>query len=579
MSTTTANRSSKASQWFARFKEGAHRTIPYIRLQTKLAFTPNRIEKRSRRIIRRIFDVLVFVIILFFAYFLFGALLNQSDILAPKSLTIAIVTLTQAILLCLSVAQQCKRLHKPEDIRLITTFPLTYFQRYMGEIISLYIRLLFWSLLLFWPLMMSYGAAMASTMAKFPSAGKVFAYLFSTLFASLLMPLFPFAFSLVISVPFMYLVSFLQNKNVAKLIIFVIGFVGLLAVYALVLRFMGDWWIHLKKNVEAMEGIRDFLNGMNKWYNPCYFTSEIAITTDAGHLFACFGILLGISAVFMTIGICITRPLYKKFTSSSSVLETVMPVRKIKLSSHNAYSTIFLKEIKQILRTQTYSFFYLGVAFAMPVMTFMVADIIQMVGKESTGNHIFFGFALLILLILMSLIGSFSANSISREGSQFYITKVTPVSYRKQLLAKALVNFTVSFFAMLLCVIVLAATANNGQDKIMGLSAVDITFLFFITTFFLIGVTFNGINLNLARPKIDMANTSPNESNVLIQLLIALVLAGVVTMLTIIIDGIVGQSSSASHGIMLAVMVVYALINFLIFFFTVNKKYTKIEVK
>ncbi|MCQ3907937.1 MAG: hypothetical protein MJ219_04470 [Mycoplasmoidaceae bacterium] len=311
-----------------------------------------------------------------------------------------------------------------------------------------------------------------------------------------------------------------------------------------------------------MEGIAHFLDRMNKPYNPCYFTSQIAVMESVGINFL---IVLGISLGFMAIGVAITKPLYRKFSTSATSLESLTSVRQTRINSDPAFKTIFLKEVKQIIRTETYAYFYLGVAFAMPIMTYLVADIVQMVGQSHTGNTIFFGFAFMILFIILSLIGSFSANAISREGNQFYITKVSPISYRKQLLAKALVNFSVAFLTMLLCIISLAATANSKQDAVMGLSAVDVVFLFFMALFFLIGITFNGINLNLARPKIDVNNSSPNESNVVVQLLIALFVTAIAAVFVIVVDGIVGVSSSICHGIVLALMFVYAGINFGIF--------------
>lgn len=550
-------------------------TFPYIKLQTKLSFTAPRRQKMSKRIIKYVVDFLVFVAIMAFVFLLLRALVTQSTKIPGKSIAIALFTLAQIILLVMSVAQQCKRLHRPEDIRIITTFPLTPFQRYLGEIISIYVRLLFFSLLFFWPLMLVYGGAMAVSDSSI-KVGTIVAFVFSSLFATILLPLVPFAISLVISVPFMYLVSYLSNKNIAKLVIFIIGFVILLAIYSLVLRFMADWYIHAKNNVEVMEGIASFLDRMNKPYNPSYFTSEIAVMNNIGINFL---FVLAIAVVFGAAGIAITKPLYHHFATSASSLEQLTAVRKTKLNSDNAFKTIFVKEVKQIVRTEAYAYFYLGVAFAMPIMTYLLADIVQMLGESHTGNTIFFGFAFMILFIILSLIASFSANAISREGNQFYITKVAPISYRKQLLAKALVNFTVAFGTMFLCVIVLAATANSGQDPRMGLSAVDVTFLFFMALFFLIGITFNGINLNLARPKIDVNNAAPNESNVVIQLLIALFVTAIASIFVIVVDGVMGVSSSLCHGIILAIMVVYAAINFVIFFFTAERKYAKIEAK
>lgn len=539
----------------------------YIKLQTKLAFTPNRVEKTSKKVIRYVIDAVVFAIILLFAYYLLKSLVTQTTFIPAPSISILLFSIAELILLIISVVNQCKRLYKPKDLRIISSMPLTSFQRYLGEIISIYIKLAIYAFIIFYPLMIVYGIAGKMITASF---------VFSSLFATILLPLIPFGISLIISVPFMFLGEKLQNKNIVKLIIFIIIFVGLLTLYSLVLRFMADWFIHAKNNKEVIEGIANFLDKINGPGNLAFFASEICLTSHVG---ANFGWLLLIFVGSTAIGILITKPLYHKFSTSASALENNAKTIKTKLTEENAYKTIFLKEIKQILRTSNYAYFYLGVAFSMPVMTYLIADIVKLIGESETGNHVFYGFGLLIMFVIMSLIGSFSANSISREGSQFYITKVTPLSYRKQLFAKGLVNFTVSFVGLLLCVIVLGATANLSGDTKVGLSAVDVILIFFTMTFFLIGITFNGINLNLARPKIDMTNAQPNESNVVIQLLIGLAITFIFTATTIVADGVVGKAAVYWHLGVMGAMLLYALINFLVFFFTAEKKYARIEAK
>ncbi len=550
-----------------RLKNKALSIYPYVKLQTKLSFTPNRIEKTARKVMRYVLDVIVFAIVLFFVHYLLRSLVTQSTLIPAKSISILIFTIGQLALLIISIINQCKRLHKPEDLRIISSFPLTSFQRYVGEIIAIYIKLFVYALVIFFPLMIVYGLA-----GKIMSVG----FVFSSLLATILLPLIPFAISLIVSVPFMFLGRKLQNKNIAKLVLFVVVFIGILVVYSLVLRFMADWFIHAKNNVEVIEGIASVLSKLNGPYNVAFYTSEIAIANNIG---ANFGWLMLITICCTAIGICITKPLYYRFTSSASALEGNAKVIKAKLTQHSPYQTIFLKEMKQILRTPNYAYFYFGVAFSMPIMTYLVADLVKMLGESSTGSHIFYGFGILILFIIMSLIGSFSANSISREGPQFYITKVAPLSYRKQLIAKALVNFVITFVALTLCVIALAVTVNFSGDKEMGLSVMDLILIFFTMLFFLVGITFNGINLNLARPKITMTNTAPNESNVVIQLLIGIAITFLLTGTAIIVDGVIGKSSIYCHVTIMGIMLIYALINFIVFFFTAEKKYARIEAK
>lgn len=554
-------------------KQNVSKIFNYIKLQTKLSFKSTGSQKLSRKIINIVLAIFVYALFLTLSYFLFRDLVTQTTFIQGPDIAILIFSITQLIILIASVLIQCKRLYKPDDLTLILTFPLTSFQKYVGEVATIYIKLLIRSAMFVYPFLIVYGVAggMIST-----DVGASCVYIFASLFATLLLPLLPFSFSLIISVPFMYLGDWLRNKNITKLIIFIVIFVGLLVFYALILNFMADWWIHAATNVEVVKAIAGFLSAINKPYNFAFFTSEICL----GHqVLINLAILLGISIAFMAIGVLITKPLYQKFISSANLLETAAIVKKTQLTEYNTYSAIFIKEFKQIVRTQTYAFFYLGVAFSMPILTFLTTDLIKTLGQAQTGTHVFFGFAMLILCIIISLIGSYSANVISKEGTEFYLTKVVPLSYRKQLMAKAMVNFCVSFIGLILCIVVLGATATTTYGLDCTLSVGDLFVLFGITTLFLIGITFNGININLVRPKIEMKNGQPNESNVIIQLVIGILITAILSVFVIVSDGILGSSSIYGHLIIMGIMLLYALINFLIFFFSAEKKYIRIEGK
>ncbi len=324
-----------------------------------------------------------------------------------------------------------------------------------------------------------------------------------------------------------------------------------------------------------MQGISNFLSDLNKPYNFAFFASQICLTQNTGINFLC---LSGITIICLIIGILITKTFYSKFVLTMNSSESIIH-NNIKHIGNSPSKAIFVKEIKEIIRTQSYAFFYLGVVFSMPVLTFLITDLVRDLGQSETGSNIFFGFSMMIILVITSLIGSYSANIVSKEGQQFYITKTIPLSYRKQLFIKCLVNFIVAFIGLFLCIIVLAATATTINGINNTLSVNDLFVLFFIATFFLIGVTFNGINIDLVRSKFNAVGSENNEINIVIQLVICLIITAIVSVLTIIMDAVVQQYTIYVHLSLLLIMVIYALINFLVFFFTANKKYARIELR
>jgi len=563
----------------------------YIKLQTTLSFRSNTSSKRSSRIVSWILKALILVAVLLLVYYFTRSIVSHSNQMDGRHPIVAIITLTQILLLIYSVSMQMKRLYKPDDLRIISTMPLTPFQRYLGEIITIYIKLFFYTFIILWPVLLVYGAASNHIIDTLKQV-KIMnvQYVFATFLVALMTPMFPFAVSLVISVPFMLLGDFLKEKNIVKLIIFIVLFVGILVAYGVLLRLMAELYTQASSYKKVLEGIKAFLvgsnfeknnGGLNGYYNPSSYLAEMCLANNKLRSFswiANFFVSIAFILVFGIAGVAITKPLYTKFSNESGVIEGMAKVRQIKLSPHHSYRAMFAKEFKQIIRTPAYAYFFVGVAISMPVMTFIITDLIQRIGEASIGPTAFFGFSLLVICVIVSLIGSYSANVISREGHQFYITKISPIPYRKQLFVKGTVNFAVSFAGLLLSIIVIAImTVNKSSGP--SLTFGDVAMLFAIATFFLLGITFNGMNIDVVRPKIDMLGSETNESNIVIQIVISLAVTAIVSIFAISFGGIFQKQSIYTELIVLGVMMIYALINFLIWYFTCEKKYANIEIK
>lgn len=545
----------------------------YIKLQTKLSFTPNKTTTIAKKIIRYALDAIIFAFFLFIIFVFSRDLTQQTTFVKGQDTTIVFFTIAQLAILIASIAMQIKRLYKPTDLRIILTFPLTPLQRYIGEIIAIYIKISILSFALFYPFLLVFGGA-----TKLLSVG----YIFLALVSTILMPLLPFALSLVISVPFMYLSNYLSNKNVVKLILFILLFTAILIAYGIILNFMSDFFVHAKTTKEINEAIARFLKGMNQWYNPFAYVNVICIAqyiNSPAIIGGSIGIFLAFILAFGSLGIFITKTLYYKFTSSPNALEGDGSIKNIKSKFNSPYGSMFIQQLKQIIRTPAYAYFYLGVAITMPVMTYLLNDIIMKVGQAEVGSTAFFGFGLLILCIIVSLVGSFAATAISREGKQLYITKMVPLGYRKQLLTKGSINFMVSFIGMLLCFIVMGTTAMKSEANPSGLDVPSFWMLCAIVTVFLAGITFNGMNLNLARPKYDVVNGQTSESNVVLQLIIGIIITTIISIVAIITPALAKNSMLVVQGIILGSVALYAGINILIFFLTAEKKYRNIEVK
>ena len=153
----------------------------------------------------------------------------------------------------------------------------------------------------------------------------------------------------------------------------------------------------------------------------------------------------------------------------------------------------FRREFLDIFRSSNYSFQYLCMAVAAPVMVYNCNKLAASMGENSIGAIIVPALALMVMLIFCAIILSFAASSVSREGDNFYLTKIVPVSYRTQVLIKIALYMTVSTASILVTAILMFVTKQISAAY--SFSAAGITFLISIA------VTAFAVRLDTTRPQ------------------------------------------------------------------------------
>jgi len=562
MTSTNIKKPNRAKIWF-------RETGPYIRLRTILTFKSQKPKTVKEKVLEAILIVFVAALALTLCWYLFKALTNgqQTVLIKPADISILLFTVEELFILIYAIVAQAHRLQNPEDCRIIITFPLSNAQRYTGEIIAIFVKILVYNFAIFWPIHLIY---IISTGLISASA------FFLSMYAALTAPFLPFAISIIVAIPFIYLAKVLKNKKVAKIILSCLVFAIVVVLYCLVLAFMADWYVHTKSEIGVMEGIKKLLTDMNHWYNPAWWASRISLNYTTGWL---MWISLAISVALAAIGFCASYPVYKSLVLSETN-EGLAKARLIKCDGKNAYRSTYEKEFKHILRTPSYAYFFIGIALCMPILTYMIINIVKKMGESKVGPETFFGLSLLVVMSIVSLISSFSANSISREQSQLYISKTAPIDTRRYLLSKTLVVFTLSAIGLALCIAVLASTSlkpSSATSKAV-LTPVNLTALTLTTFIFLIGSCFNGMNVNLVRPRINLVGPA-DESNIGIQLAINMGVTIIFSAFALFVSSLMGDKEWWVYVILLCAAIIYTLVNFLVFWFTAEKKFSKIEMK
>ncbi len=530
----------------------------FIRLQLKLKWGLNRNNSKTNAIMTAVVALLAILVGLGLVWGL-SFVLKSSITVSAKQLSVLYLTIVVVGLTVFAIGMQVNRLYRPGDINITARFPLSPFKMFVSCLILNYIDLLIYSFIVLVPIMLVFGGAMQCITV---------AYVFGIILGVLFLPIVPFALSIFIAIPIMYISTILKKHNVIRLILFIAFLVAAFVVYYYLLRVLAQFFIHRNWEEGTLEIWQKLINGLNNYWNPAYYLSNIVFFS---RFWLGFGAMLGFAAVLITIGVLVAKVVYSKIRTK--VLDGGSDVYKrfSRIDNSKSSFAIFKHTLSEIIHTKTYSYFYLGVAISTPVMVFFCNRLVNMVGEAQIGKGINFGASMLVISVFMAMIGSFAANILSAEGRNFYITKMMPVGYRRQLLVKGIVNVLVSLGALAISAVVLAC--------LKFVSATELLVLLISQILFVIGLVFNGINLNLVNPNLKpKANGEPEEINITYMLLIGIVVAAVFGMAGILLPRIIEIGNWATYLIIIGVAIVYSIINVLVFWFTAEKKYRKIEV-
>lgn len=210
--------------------------------------------------------------------------------------------------------------------------------------------------------------------------------------------------------------------------------------------------------------------------------------------------------------------------SSSSIEFSSSKVYKTKMKQNQNIFFVFLnKEIKNYFRSDDnimVTFLYLLI---LPILIYCLNRIFYSLNISSTGRILIICINVLISITLLTASNISSASSLSREGNEFYLLKISPVDTKMICFAKCLVNFFLSNLAILSVGFSLSFTHFMKINDIMFICIV----LFFVNT----GHICWCFELDILNPKIaqysageEIINNNPNvRKSITIGLILAII--------------------------------------------------------
>lgn len=352
------------------------------------------------------------------------------------------------------------------------------------------------------------------------SYGVVF-YVF-LIFLTFLLPIIPVFIGAIISLPLMYFKKLLKKFPILKIIFTVIiaGLVIWLLVYitSIIPRPLRIVAIYDK----FFEFLKNFIISVNQYSLIYQVIANMMLNIDVW-----INLLIFIATLVVLAGLTVAIAfLYFKIASQN--FEHVFKPRKKQDNkpSKNTFFAFIKKEITLNIRNTETFISHLLYIVSLPVLLFVINEVISAIDVNLNGISIAFAVNLLIGLMFLTATNTISASAITSEGSEFGLIKTAPSDTSKICYAKFSVNFVLSLLGIVSSIIVLAFTSKFNAISII---IMFITFLFANTAHM-----FWSLQIDLLNPRLAEFASSGNlrdNKNIGTCILIGLVISIIVAVI------------------------------------------------
>ncbi len=384
---------------------------------------------------------------------------------------------------------------------------------------------------------------------------------------TIFMPIIPFLLALLFSVPAMYLSSFLKNKFIVMLIMYIVflslGF--LIYIYALkfVLNVLESGNIEDVFTDGTIYNIKQFANYM---ILPLLFKNSLLIY----RFWPSFAINLSIVILLGGLILLFADKIYLKIILSNSEKDIKAYKNSSPIRERSVSRALFFREFTTIFRSTNYAFQYLTVVITTPLMVYFSSEIASSIGVSLIGEGILPGIVVLVLIMFLSMGTSFAATSITREGDNFFHTKIIPVTYTKQVTIKFLIYLLVSIPSIIVSCSILAIAGFLSFASAM-LIALAVSLI-------VIGNVANSIFIDIKKPQfqyLEGNEVTTNTKNINASISLGFIIAIFMGILSIALSYLV--SIPSMYLVLFGFGITFAIFEVCRLFIKLETRYKRIE--
>ena len=420
---------------------------------------------------------------LFFEMFETGGMLYEALVL--------LVTAIFIFMLFTGISSTIKVLYYKGDNEILMRYPVSGAEVFISKTLFLFLSQFIVTTVVMAPFLVAYASV----------SGLGVAFYVKIPVPILLMVFINFFLSNILAIPIMHLTNRIRNKFILIIIGLAILVTAGFALYMLLFNSMVTYMNDTAFSVFSDDMVA-VIETVAKWLIPAKYFADVMVGKE---LYIAYPALIGMLGLTLIGMIFIIYFLYAKTLLNNVEVEGSAFKHVTKNRRRPIFVTLLRKEFLQVFRSVNYSFQYFVLACAMPVMIYFCNEITGRLGENQIGEQIALGMTMLVMLIFATVITSFAATSTSREGDNFYHTKVAPVSIQKQLFAKFTMFFLVSVAANAVCAVVLYFTKQ--------VNLTDAIWLFLMVELVAIAETLIAMRMDIAHPYFNLSGEGEVVNN------------------------------------------------------------------
>lgn len=353
-----------------------------------------------------------------------------------SSMLSIILVFTQIIAFMMSLGTVVSSLYTSKDSELLMCMPATHNQIFVAKLMMIYVKDFVANLLYFLPIFLTYGVLGSSNLIY---------YLLLPIFL-LVLPIIPMMVAAFISIPLMLIIKLLK-KNLFVLVTVIVLLCGAaIFVYMDVVTDMVDVINFTGKQVQTVTKVNNFVKDFAQ-SNFLYMNIANAMLGIKSYI--TIPILLIFSFSLLLLSMVLVKPFYFKIAMAQIETGVTKSKKPKRFKEDSIMKSLVKKEFLVTFRTPGYIFQYFIFVLLMPFIVLVYDRLLITITVSAAGKVMISGAHLLVLSILTMLSCSVSASGISREGGNYYIMKTSPVTFKKQTVAKIVFNVIIVFIAIL----------------------------------------------------------------------------------------------------------------------------------